>query len=78
MKITAYSTETCVWCHKLKDFLKEHQIEFEEFDVGKDHEKAKEMVEKSGQMGVPVTEIDGEIVIGFDEPRLKRLLKIKD
>jgi len=61
----------------LKDFLKEHQIEFEEIDVSADQTAAEEMIKKSGQMGVPVTEIDGEIVIGFDKEKLERLLYIK-
>lgn len=75
-KVIVYSTDSCPWCHRAKDFLKEHNIEFEDVNVGKDQEKAKEMVEKSGQMGVPVLEIDGEIVIGFDEGKIKNLLHI--
>lgn len=76
MKVRVFSTKTCVHCVHLKDFLKKHNIEFEEIDVGANQEAAKEMVEKSGQMGVPVTEIDGKFVIGFDEAKLKELLKI--
>jgi glutaredoxin-like YruB-family protein len=77
MEVTVYSTPTCPWCIKVKEFLKEHKIEFKSVDVAADQEKAREMVEKSGQMGVPVTEIDGQIVIGYDEAKLKKLLKIK-
>lgn len=77
MKVKVYSTQTCVHCVHLKDFLKEHKIEFEEIDVGANKEAAKEMVEKSGQMGVPVIEIDGQMIIGFDEAKLKELLKIE-
>ena len=75
--VIVYSTPACPWCTKLKEFLKEHKIEFEHVDVSANREKAMEMVQKSGQMGVPVTDIDGEIVVGFDEERLKALLKIK-
>ena len=76
-KVITYGTQMCPWCHKLKDWLKENDIEFEDIDVGKDRTKAVEMVEKSGQMGVPVTDINGEIIIGFDLPKLKKLLKIE-
>ncbi len=77
MKVIVYSTQSCPWCYKLKDWLKENKIQFEDVDVGRDKDRAIEMVEKSGQMGVPVAEINGQIVIGFDLPRLKELLNIK-
>ena len=77
-KVKVYSTKTCPYCDMEKDFLREHKIEFEDIDVSVNQEAANEMVEKSGQMGVPVTEIDGEIVVGFDKERLKRLLNIKE
>ncbi|MDD5417025.1 MAG: glutaredoxin domain-containing protein [Candidatus Aenigmarchaeota archaeon] len=76
MKIKIYSTEWCVYCKLVKDFLKEHKIAFEEVDVGKDENAAMEMVIKSGQEGVPVIEIGDEIVIGFDKEKLKKLLGI--
>ena len=76
-KIVIYSTEFCPWCRKAKEFFKEHKIKYKEFDVGKDDKKAKEMMEKSGQKGVPVIEIDGEIMVGFDEEKLREFLKIK-
>ncbi len=76
-KVTVYSTPGCPWCVKVKEFLKEHKIKFDDIDVSRDRKKAMEMVEKSGQMGVPVITIDGEVVVGFDEERLKELLKIK-
>jgi len=76
MKVRVFSSSACPWCVKVKDCLKENKIEFEEVKVDEDKEKAKEIVEKTGQMGVPVTEIDGEFVIGFDEEKLKKLLKI--
>ena len=76
MKVRVYSTESCPWCHKAKDFLKEHKIEFEDINVREDHEAAKEMIEKSGQQGVPVIDIDGHIIVGFDEEEIKKALKI--
>ena len=76
-KIIIYTTETCSYCHMVKEFLKEKKIDFEEIDVEENQDKAKEMVEKSGQMGVPVTDVDGEIIIGFDEPKIEDILKKK-
>ncbi|MFH1445285.1 MAG: glutaredoxin family protein [Nanoarchaeota archaeon] len=78
MEVTVYSTQTCPYCHMVKDFLKKHNIKFNDVDVSQDQEKAKEMIEKSGQMGVPVTEINGKIIIGFNQDALKEALGIKD
>ena len=75
-KVTVYSTESCPWCHKTKDYLKKHKVKFKDIDVGKDHEAANKMVEKSGQMGVPVIDIDGEIIIGFDQPKIEKALSL--
>ena len=61
----------------LKEFLKEKKIEFENINVSDDEDAAEEMIEKSGQMGVPVTDIDGKIIVGFDKEKIKRLLEIK-
>lgn len=74
--VKVYSTPICPWCVRVKDFLKEKNIEFEDINVAQDQEKAQEMIQKSGQTGVPVVEIDGQIVIGFDEAKLKSLLKL--
>lgn len=74
--VTVYSTQTCPYCVKAKNFLKANNIEFEDVDVGADHAKAQEMVQKSGQMGVPVIDIDGTIIVGFDEERIKESLNI--
>lgn len=76
-KLIVYSTNMCPWCTRVKEFLKENGIEFEDINVQEDKEKAKEMVEKSGQMGVPVIDIDGHIIVGFDEERIKELLGIQ-
>ena len=62
-KAIVYSTPTCPYCHLLKDFLKQNKIEVEDIDVSKSREKAEEMIEKSGQMGVPVADIGGEIFV---------------
>ena len=76
-KVIVYGTAACPWCDKVKDFLKETNVEFEYIDVGADQEKAKEMVEKSKQIGVPVIDVDGTIVVGFDIKKLKELLNIE-
>ena len=73
-KITVYSTTTCPYCSKTKQFLKENGIEFEDIDVSINQEKAQEMVEKSGQMGVPVLDINNEIIVGFDKGKIKAAL----
>lgn len=77
-KVIVYSTQTCPWCFRAKDFLKENGIAFEEKDVGQDEEAAQDMINKTGQMGVPVIEVDGEMVVGFNEARLRELLGIED
>lgn len=74
--ITIYSTPTCHFCHAAKDFFTENHVQFTDFNVATDLEKRKEMVEKSGQLGVPVIDIGGEIIVGFDEPRLRQLLSL--
>ena len=76
--VKVYSTLTCPYCVTLKEYLKEHNIEFEDIDVSQDEKARDEMIKKSGQMGVPVVEINGEIVIGFDKEIIKSLLKITD
>lgn len=77
VKVKVYSTPTCPWCFKAKDFLKDNHIEFEDINVRENHEAAEEMIEKSGQMGVPVIEIGNDIIVGFDEARIRELLHIK-
>lgn len=77
MSITVYSTPTCPWCSKAKEFFKENNVEFTDINVGENQAAAKEMVEKSGQMGVPVIDLNGEFIVGFNEPKLRELLKIK-
>jgi glutaredoxin-like YruB-family protein len=77
MAVKIYTTSTCPWCKKTKEFLKKNKIKFKEINVELNEKAAREMVEKSGQMGVPVIDIEGEIVVGFDEAKLKKLLKLK-
>jgi glutaredoxin 3 len=77
MEIIVYSTNACPFCTMVKDWLKEKKVEFEEINVGIDKEKAQEMIDKSGQMGVPVIDVKGEIIIGFDKPKLETALKEK-
>ena len=77
-EVKVYSTPTCPWCVKAKNFLKENGITFKDFDVSSDEKARNEMVKKSGQMGVPVLDINGEIIIGFDAERIKSALGIKD
>ncbi len=76
--VIIYSTPTCPYCHKEKEYLKQHGIEFKDINVAEDRAAAAEMIEKSGQNGVPVTDIGGKIIVGFDKPALKQILKIKD
>jgi len=75
-KIMVYSTPTCPHCIRLKEFLKENNIVFDNIDVSADKAKVDEMVKKSGQMGVPVIDIDGEIIVGFDASVIKQKLGI--
>ncbi len=76
MEVKVYSTPTCPWCKKVKAFLKEHNVRYKDIDVGSNEEASKEMIKKSGQMGVPVVDIDGTIITGFNEEKLKEALKI--
>ncbi len=72
--VIVYSTQTCPYCHMVKDYLKEKEIEFEDIDVSQDQEKAKEMMSKSGQSGVPVLDIDGKIIVGFNREEIDKAL----
>jgi glutaredoxin-like YruB-family protein len=74
--VTIYTTPTCHFCHAAKDFFKEHNVMYTEKDVAGDAVARKEMVEKSGQMGVPVIFVDSDMIVGFDESRLKQVLAI--
>lgn len=72
--VKIYSTPTCPWCIRTKQFLKDNNITFEDIDVSNNQVAIEEMVRKSGQMGVPVLDINGEIILGFDKERIKAAL----
>ena len=74
-KVKIYSTPTCPFCKAAKEFFKEKGIKFEDIDVSKNEEAAKEAKEKSGAMSVPIIEIDGKIIIGFDKEKIEQALK---
>ncbi|MBI4286465.1 MAG: glutaredoxin family protein [Chloroflexi bacterium] len=73
-KVFVYSTPTCPYCKRVKEYLSRKGINYTEFNVAEDRNAAKEMIQKSGQMGVPVTIIDGQIVVGFNQSLLDKLL----
>jgi len=77
-KVRIFSTPTCPYCVTLKEYLKKQGISFEDIDVSQDDAALNEMIEKSGQMGVPVVDIDGQIVVGFDKEKIIKLLNIKE
>jgi len=72
--VKIYSTPTCPYCKMVKQFLTENNIQFEDIDVAANQTAAQEMISRSGQMGVPVIDVDGQLVIGFDKGKLKKLL----
>ena len=74
--VKIYSTPTCVYCKTLKGYFKKNGVEFEDIDISKDEQQLQKMIKDSGQMGVPVVDIDGEVIIGFDKVRIDKLLKI--
>lgn len=76
-KITIYTTPTCIYCKMAKQWFKENNISYEEKDVSGDAEAREKMINKSQQMGVPVIEVGGELIIGFDKERLSELLNVK-
>ena len=75
--IKIYTTPTCVYCRMAKDFFNQHSVQYEEHNVMEDLKAREEMVSKSGQMGVPVIDVEGELIVGFDKERLVELLDIK-
>ncbi|MBI2145967.1 glutaredoxin family protein [Candidatus Woesearchaeota archaeon] len=74
MEIKLYTTPTCTWCKQLKEWLKKKKVSYQEIDVVENDREREEMVEKSGQMAVPVVDIDGTIIVGFDEKKLEEKL----
>jgi glutaredoxin 3 len=76
MDVKVYSTQTCTWCKRAKDYLRKHSIEFTEINVSGNQQASQEMMKKSGQMGVPVIEVDGKVIVGYDEDELKKALNL--
>lgn len=74
--VKIYSTPSCVYCKMTKEFFKKNNVAYQDFNVGEDEKAREEMIKKTGQMGVPVIEIDDKIVIGYDEATLKELLSL--
>lgn len=72
--VKIYSTPTCPYCQRAKQFLKENNVDFEDFDVSTNQSAAQEIIRKSGQMGVPVLDIEGKIIVGFDKEKIKQAL----
>jgi glutaredoxin 3 len=72
--VSIYSTPTCHFCHAAKDFFTANDVAFQDFNVATDLEKRKEMVDMTGQMGVPVIRIGDDVIVGFDEAKIKELL----
>ena len=75
-KVTIFTTPTCAYCKMTKQFFKNNNVQYEEKDVATDTSAREEMIKKSGQFGVPVIDIDGKIIIGFDQSKLKEALEI--
>lgn len=74
MSVVIYSTPSCAYCRMAKDYFKSNDIPFTEYNVASDQRKAEEMVRKSGQMGVPVIDINGSVIVGFNKPQIERAL----
>ena len=76
-RVTVYSTPTCSWCNTLKTHLRKNGIHFRDIDVSKDQKAAEDLVRRTGQQGVPQTDINGQIIVGFDREKINRLLEIQ-
>ncbi|PSO45753.1 MAG: NrdH-redoxin [Parcubacteria group bacterium SW_6_46_9] len=74
-KVTLYTTPSCQYCEQAKEYMKEHDIDYKYYDVSEDTDRRKEMIEKSGQMGVPVIELGDELMVGFDEERFEDMIQ---
>jgi glutaredoxin 3 len=75
--VKMYSTPSCIWCRRVEEYFKNKGVQFEHLDVSSDRAALKDMIEKSGQMGVPVITVDNEVIVGFDQARLEQLLTSK-
>ncbi len=75
MQLKIYTAPACRWCKNLKEWIKRRRISFEEVDIDENEKEREKMIEKSGQMAVPVIEAGGEIIVGFDEKRLEEAIR---
>lgn len=75
MAVSIYTTPSCGYCVKAKEYLRQNNISFSEYNVAQDMRKAEEMVKKSGQMGVPVLDVNGRIIVGFNQPEIDKALR---
>lgn len=73
-RVVVFTTPTCSWCRRTKTYLRERQVTFREVDVSRDPTAARDLVRRTGQTGVPVIDIDGRTIVGFDRPQIDRLL----
>lgn len=76
--VSIYTTPSCGYCKMAKQFMQEQGVEYQEYDVSADSDKRKEMMEKSGQMGVPVIEVGEDIMVGFDKAKLSKMLGLEE
>ncbi len=76
-RVIVFSTPTCTYCHQTKRYLRERGVRFRDVDVSKDTDAARDLVRRSGQQGVPVLDIGGKIIVGFNRPEIDRLLELK-
>ena len=77
-RVIVFSTPTCSYCNMAKQYFRRNKIRFKDVDVSRDEAAARDLVRRTGQMGVPVIDINGRLIVGFDKPQINRLLDIKD
>lgn len=76
-RVIVFSTPTCSYCNMAKQYFRRNKIRFKDVDVSRDEAAARDLVRRTGQMGVPVIDINGKLIVGFDKPQINRLLDIK-
>ena len=76
-RVIVFSTPTCSYCNMAKQYFRQHKIKFRDVDVSRDPAAARDLMRRTGQMGVPVIDIGGKLIIGFDKPKINQLLNIK-
>lgn len=77
-RVIIFSTPTCSYCNMAKQYFRRNKIRFKDVDVSRDQAAARDLVRRTGQMGVPVIDINGKLIVGFDKPQINRLLDIKE